>query len=53
MLEQGGALARILFEEWRQARGLMPLWRSRHEPAVLAGERPLGATVEAFLAALD
>jgi predicted phosphodiesterase len=53
MLEEGGALARILFEEWRRARGLMSQWRSVHEPSVLAGERPLGAAVDAFLAGLD
>jgi predicted phosphodiesterase len=52
MLEQGGALAPILFEEWRRARGLMSQWRSDHEPAVLAGERPLAAAVAAFLAGL-
>jgi predicted phosphodiesterase len=53
MLEEGGALARILFEEWRQARGLMPQWRRGHEPDVLAGERPLAEAVDAFLAGLD
>lgn len=53
MLEQGGALAPILCEEWRRARGLMSQWRSDHEPAVLAGERPLAAAVAAFLADLD
>ena len=53
MLEEGGALAPILFEEWRRARGLMSQWRSHHEPAVLAGERPLAAAVAAFLAGLD
>ncbi len=49
-IEEGGPLTRILFEEWRQARLLMPSWRRDYEPAVLAGERPLGPTVEAFLA---
>ena len=53
MLEEAGALAPILFEEWRRARGLMSQWRSHHEPAVLAGERPLAAAVAAFLAGLD
>jgi predicted phosphodiesterase len=48
-VEQGGPLARILFEEWRQARLLMPIWRRDFEPAVLAGERPLGPAVDAFL----
>jgi predicted phosphodiesterase len=53
MLEGGGPLARILFEEWRRARGLMSQWRRDHEPAVLAGERPLAAAVAAFIAGLD
>lgn len=48
-IEEGGPLARILFEEWRQARLLMPFWRRAYEPAVLAGERDLGEAVEAFL----
>ncbi len=53
MLDEGGALAPILFEEWRRARGLMSQWRSHYEPAVLAGERPLAAAVAAFLSGLD
>ena len=52
MLEDGGPLAQILFEEWRRARGLMSLWRSDHEPAVVAGARPLAAAVADFLAGL-
>lgn len=53
MLDQGGPMAPILFEEWRRARGLMAQWRRDHEPAVIAGERPLGIAVAAFLAGLD
>ena len=49
-IEGGGPLARILYEEWRQARLLMPLWRRDYEPAVIAGERPLQAAVDAFIA---
>ena len=49
-IEEGGPLARILYEEWRQARLLMPAWRRDFEPAVLAGERPLGPAVKDFLA---
>jgi predicted phosphodiesterase len=48
-IEEGGPLARILFEEWRQARLLMPYWRRDFEPAVLAGECELGVAVDAFL----
>jgi predicted phosphodiesterase len=49
-IEGGGPLARILFEEWRQARLLMPYWRRDYEPAVIAGERELTAAVDAFMA---
>jgi predicted phosphodiesterase len=52
-IEEGGALARILFEEWRRARLLMPIWRRDCEPAVLAGELSLDAAVTAFLAGID
>lgn len=52
-ITEGGPLARILFEEWRRARLLMPLWRRDFEPAVLAGERRLQPAVDAFLAGLD
>ncbi len=51
-IEEGGPLARILFEEWRQARPLMPAWRRDYEPAVLAGERPLEPAVADFLAGI-
>jgi hypothetical protein len=49
-VEEGGPIARILYQEWYQARSLMPLWRRYHEPAVLAGARPLAAAVDGFLA---
>jgi len=51
-IEEGGPLAHILYEEWRQARLLMPKWRVEYEPAVLAGERPLGPSVAEFLAGI-
>ncbi|PQJ95558.1 metallophosphoesterase family protein [Chromatium okenii] len=49
-IDGGGPVARILFEEWRQARPLMSRWRNNYEPAVLAGERDANAAVTAFLA---
>jgi predicted phosphodiesterase len=48
-IEGGGPLARILYEEWRQARLLMPYWRRDYEPAVLAGERDLEEAVGDFM----
>jgi predicted phosphodiesterase len=50
-IEEGGPLARILYEEWRLARLLMPRWRSDYEPAVLAGELDLERGVNEFLRA--
>ncbi|WP_295408423.1 metallophosphoesterase family protein [uncultured Thiocystis sp.] len=52
-IDEGGPLARILFEEWLRATLLMPRWRRDYEPAVLAGERPLEPAVAEFLALLD
>ncbi|MBK1695029.1 metallophosphoesterase [Chromatium weissei] len=49
-IDGGGPVARILFEEWRQARPLMSRWRNDYEPAVLAGERNADVAVTAFLA---
>lgn len=48
-LEEGGPLARILYQEWRLARLLMPRWRADYEPAVLAGELDLERGVREFL----
>lgn len=48
-IEEGGPLARILYEEWRQARLLMPGWRADYEPAVLARELDLEVSVREFL----
>ncbi len=48
-IAEGGALAPILYEEWRQARPLMPRWRRDFEAAVLAGERAPGPAVAEFL----
>jgi len=49
-IEEGGPLARILYEEWFQARPLMPQWRRNFEAAVLAGDRAPGPAVAEFLA---
>lgn len=49
-IEEGGPLARILYEEWRQARALMPQWRRDFEAAVLAGQLAPEPAVRDFLA---
>lgn len=52
-LDQGGPLARILFEEWRRARLFMGSWNSRYRAAVRNGEIGLERAVAEFLRSLD
>jgi len=52
-VEQGGPLARIIFEEWRQARVLLAGWHQRYGEAVYSGEIDLEDAVSEFLGALD
>ncbi len=52
-LSEGGPLTRILHEEWRRTRLLMPSWVARFQPAVLAGEIGLDQAVERFLKEVD
>lgn len=47
--DQGGPLARIVFEEWRSARLLMPLWHQAYGDAVRAGDITLESAVDSFL----
>lgn len=51
-LDQGGPLARIIFEEWRHARLLMPTWHRRYRQAVRSGEISLEQAVTEFLRSL-
>ncbi len=48
-LDQGGPLARVIFNEWQQARPLLAYWRQKYEAAVMAGELDLQWTVDKFL----
>jgi hypothetical protein len=52
-IEEGGPLARIVFEEWRRARLLMPTWHREYRDAVRAGDLGLGTAVDLFLRRLD
>jgi predicted phosphodiesterase len=52
-ISEGGALARIVFEEWRRARLLMPTWHRHYLSAVRAGHVSLDTAVDQFLASLD
>jgi predicted phosphodiesterase len=44
-IDEGGPLARIVYEEWRRARLLMPTWHERYRPAVQAGTLSLERAV--------
>jgi predicted phosphodiesterase len=52
-IEQGGPLARIIFEEWRRARVLLADWHHRYREAVQSGEITLERAVVEFLQFLD
>jgi predicted phosphodiesterase len=52
-VEQGGPLARIIFEEWRQARVLLAVWHRRYGKPVKSGEITLESAVNQFLQSLD
>ncbi len=51
-VDQGGPLARLIFEEWRLATMLMAHWNRRYRQAVLAGHIGLEKAVDDFLTAL-
>jgi len=48
-IEQGGPLARIIFEEWRQARVLLAGWHRRYMEAIKRGEIDLENAVVEYL----
>jgi predicted phosphodiesterase len=48
-IDEGGPLARVIFEEWRSARLLMPAWHRRYRSAVEHGEIGLERSVDEFL----
>jgi len=52
-LDHGGPLARILYEEWRRARLLLPVWRQRYIAAVRSGALGLSDAVDDYLGGLD
>lgn len=51
-LEQGGPVARLVYEEWKRATGFMPLWHRDYQQRVMAGEIEANEAVELFLASL-
>ena len=51
-LEQGGPLARLIYEEWKQAISLMPAWRKTYLKPVAAGDVSLQTAVDTYLSEL-
>jgi len=52
-LDLGGPLARIVYQEWRSARLLMPHWHQTYSRAVYNGDIDLEHAVDEFLRALQ
>lgn len=52
-MAEGGALARIILEEWRRAQVMLPYWMRTYQDAVLAGEIELERAVDEFLKGID
>lgn len=51
-LDQTGPLGRLIYEEWRRAQLLMPIWKRQYRPAVRAGQLTLQQSVADLLASL-
>ncbi len=52
-LDQGGPLAGFVFEEWRRARLMMPLFNQRYQKPLAQGDIELEQAVTDFLKSLD
>lgn len=52
-LDEGGPLARIIYQEWRRADLLIRYWGQRYQAAVLAGDIDLEESVNEFLSELE
>jgi len=51
-LDEGGPLARLIYEEWRRAELLIRFWNERYYDAVLSGTITANEAVDTFLAEL-
>ncbi len=49
-LEEGGAMATLIYAEWKQATSLMPGWRKAYFEKLKNGELTLQESVDSFLA---
>jgi predicted phosphodiesterase len=50
--DEGGPLARLIYEEWYRAKSLIPFWHQQYRDAVLRGDISADAAVDAFLSQL-
>ncbi len=48
-LEEGGAMATLIYAEWKQAKSLMPGWRKAYFEKLKNGELTLQESVDSFL----
>jgi len=51
-LDEGGPIARIIYQEWYRARSLIPHWHRRYRDAVLRGDISAEQAVDEFLSQL-
>ncbi len=52
-LDEGGPLARLIFEEWKQATSLMPAWRRQYMEAIQREQITPAQAVDDFLSRLQ
>ena len=50
--DEGGPIARLIYEEWYRAKSLIPFWHQRYRDAVLRGDISADAAVDEFLSQL-
>lgn len=50
--DEGGPIARLIFEEWYRAKSLIPFWHQRYRDAVLRGDISAAQAVDQFIAHL-
>lgn len=52
-LDQGGPIAGVIFEEWRRARMLMPMFKARYRELLIEGKISVEQAVQELLSNID
>lgn len=52
-IDQGGPIARLIYQEWYRATGFMQGWHKSYRKAVLAGDISLTKAIDDFILTLD